>query len=81
MHIQIYTRTKFEGLRRMDLHYMLTGLKKALHHADGRIIQEIPQRNFFISVAFILHFVKSKYRSNNIGEIEDNEAQVQSDDT
>jgi hypothetical protein len=27
--IQIYTRTKFEGLRRMDLHYMLTWARQS----------------------------------------------------
>ena len=68
MPIQIYTRTKFEGLRRMDLHYMLTWAQIEIKPVNGMLIQEIPQRNFFISVAFILHFVKSKSRSNNVGK-------------
>jgi hypothetical protein len=42
-------------------------LYKALFHVDGRAIQEVYHRVFFISIAFILHFVKSKYRSDNIG--------------
>ena len=37
MPIQIYTRTKFEGLRRMNLHYMLTRARQSPF--DGRIIQ------------------------------------------
>ena len=41
-------------------------LYKALVHADGEAIQEVYQRIFFISIAFILHFVKSKYRCDNI---------------
>ena len=31
-------------------------------------IQEVYHRVFFISIAFILHFVKSKYRCDNIGK-------------
>ena len=41
-------------------------LDKALVHADGGAIQEVYHRIFFISIAFILHFVKSKYRCDNI---------------
>ena len=41
-------------------------LYKALVHADGGAIQEVYHRIFFISIAFILHFVKSKYRCDNI---------------
>ena len=32
----------------------------------GGAIQEVYHRIFFISIAFILHFVKSKYRCDNI---------------
>ena len=42
-------------------------LYKAHVHADGGAIQEVYHRIFFISIAFILHFVKSKYRCENIG--------------
>ena len=36
-------------------------------HADGGgAIQEVYHRIFFKSIAFILHFVKSKYRCDNI---------------
>ena len=42
-------------------------LYKALFHVDGRAIQEVYHGVFFISIVFILHFVKSKYRSDNIG--------------
>ena len=41
-------------------------LYKALVHAYGGAIQGVYQRIFFISIAFILHFVKSKYRCDNI---------------
>jgi len=41
-------------------------LYKALAHADGAAIQEVYHIIFFISIAFILHFVKSKYRCDNI---------------
>ena len=41
-------------------------LYNALVHADGGAIQEVYHRIFFISIAFILHFVKSKYRCDNI---------------
>ena len=41
-------------------------LYKALVHADGGAIQEVYHRIFFISIAFILHFVKSKYRWDHI---------------
>ena len=41
-------------------------LYKALFHADGVTIQEIYHKIFFISIAFIPHFVKSKYRCDNI---------------
>ena len=41
-------------------------LYKALVHVDGGAIQEVNHRIFFISIAFILHFVKSKYRCDNI---------------
>ena len=43
-------------------------LYKALVHADGGggAIQEFHHKIFFISIAFILHFVKSKYRCDNI---------------
>ena len=41
-------------------------LYKGLVHADGGAIQEVYHRIFFISIAFILHFVKSKYRCDNI---------------
>ena len=41
-------------------------LYKALVHADGRAIQEVYHKIFFISIAFILHFVNSKYRCDNI---------------
>ena len=39
---------------------------KALVHADAGAIQEVYHIIFFISIAFILHFVKSKYRCDNI---------------
>ena len=43
------------------------GLYKSLIHADGGgTIQEVYHRIFFISIAFILHFVKSKYRCDYI---------------
>ena len=45
-------------------------LYKALVHADGGSIQEVYHKIFFISIAFILHFVKSKYRCDNIRKIE-----------
>ena len=45
-------------------------LYKALVHADGGAIQEVYRRIFFISIAFILHFVKSKYRCDNIRKME-----------
>ena len=41
-------------------------LYKGLVHADVRAIQEFYHRIFFKSIAFILHFVKSKYRCDNI---------------
>ena len=42
-------------------------LYKALFNVDGaRAIHEVYHRVFFISIAFILHFVKSKYRCDNI---------------
>ena len=41
-------------------------LYKALVHVDGGAIQEVYHIIFFISIAFILHFVKSKYRCDNI---------------
>ncbi len=41
-------------------------LYKGLVHADGGAIQEVYHRIFFKSIAFILHFVKSKYRCDNI---------------
>ena len=41
-------------------------LYKGLVHADGGAIQEVYHRIFFISIAFILHFGKSKYRCDNI---------------
>ena len=41
-------------------------LYKAIVHADGGAIQEVYHIIFFISIAFILHFVKSKYRCDNI---------------
>ena len=41
-------------------------LYKDLVHADGGAIQEVYHRIFFKSIAFILHFVKSKYRCDNI---------------
>ena len=41
-------------------------LYKALVHADGGAIEEVYHIIFFISIAFILHFVKSKYRCDNI---------------
>ena len=40
-------------------------LYKGLVHADGGAIQEVYHRIFFKSIAFILHFVKSKYRCDN----------------
>ena len=43
-------------------------LYKALVHIDGGgAIQEVYRTLFFKSIAFILHFVKSKYRCENIG--------------
>ena len=47
-------------------------LYKALVHADGGggAIQEVYHIIFFISIAFILHFVKSKYRCDNIRKME-----------
>ena len=41
-------------------------LYKAFIHSDGGAIQEVYYRIFFISIAFILHFVKNKYRCENI---------------
>lgn len=41
-------------------------LYKGLVHGDGGAIQEVYHKIFFISIAFILHFVKSKYRCDNI---------------
>ena len=41
-------------------------LYKGLVHADRGAIQEVYHIIFFISIAFILHFVKSKYRDDNI---------------
>ena len=41
-------------------------LYKALVHIDGGAIQEVYRTLFFKSIAFILHFVKSKYRCDNI---------------
>ena len=62
---QIYT-TKFEGLRWKTYIIGEDRLYKGLVHADGGAIQEVYHRIFFISIAFILHFVKSKYRCDNI---------------
>ena len=43
-------------------------LYKGLVHADGGgAIQEVYRTLFFKSIGFILHFVKSKYRCENIG--------------
>ena len=42
-------------------------LYKALVHIDGGAIQEVYRTLFFKSIAFTLHFVKSKYRCGNIG--------------
>ena len=39
-------------------------LYKVVFYVDG---QEVYHRVFFISIAFILHFVKKKYRNDNIG--------------
>ena len=63
---QIYT-TKFEGLRWTNFIIGEDRLYKGLVHADGGgAIQEVYHRIFFKSIAFILHFVKSKYRCDNI---------------
>ena len=44
-----------------------TGSIKALSMLmGGGAIQEVYHRIFFKSIAFILHFVKSKYRCDNI---------------
>ena len=56
---QIYT-TKFEGLRGQTYIIGEDRLYKGLVHADGGAIQEVYHRIFFKSIAFILHFVKSK---------------------
>jgi hypothetical protein len=44
-----------------------TGSIKPLSKLMGGAIQEVYHRVFFISIDFILHFVKSKYRFENIG--------------
>ena len=62
---QIYT-TMFEVLRWQTYIIGEDMLYKALVHADGGAIQEVYHRIFFKSIAFILHFVKSKYRCDNI---------------
>ena len=66
---QIYT-TLFEGLRRTTYIIGEDRLYKALVHADGGAIQEVYNRIFFKSIAFILHFVNSKYRCDNIRKME-----------
>ena len=43
-------------------------LYKGLVHIDGGAIQEVYRTLFFKSIAFILNFVKSKYRCENIGK-------------
>ena len=62
---QIYT-TKFEGSRRTNSLLVKTGSIKPLSMLMGGAIQEVYHIIFFISIAFILHFVKSKYRCDNI---------------
>ena len=47
-----------------------TGSIKALSMLMGGAIQEVYHRIFFKSIAFILHFVKSKYRCDNIQKME-----------
>ena len=46
-------------------------LYKGVVYVDGGAIQEVYHRIFFISIAFILHFVKSKYRCDNIRKNEE----------
>ena len=63
------TKYTQQSLKAWEGQTYITGedrLSKALVHADGGAIQEVYHRIFFISIAFILHFVKSKYRCDNI---------------
>ena len=65
------TKYTQQSLKAWEGQTYITGedmLYKALVHADGGrgAIQEVYNRIFFISIAFILHFVKSKYRCDNI---------------
>ena len=65
MHNQIYTTSlkAWEG----QTYIIGEGRPyKALVHANGGAIQEVYHIIFFISIAFILQFVKSKYRCDNI---------------
>ena len=65
------TKYTQQSLKAWEGQTYITGedrLYKALVHADwgGGGVQEVYHRIFFISIAFILHFVKSKYRCDNI---------------
>ena len=63
------TKYTQQSLKAWEGQTYITGedkLYKGLVHADGGAIQEVYHGIFFISIAFILHFVKSKYRCDNI---------------
>ena len=63
------TKYTQQSLKAWEGQTYITGedrLYKALVHANGGAIQEVYHRIFFISIAFILRFVKSKYRCDNI---------------
>ena len=63
------TKYKQQSLKAWEGQTYIIGedrLYKGLVRADGGAIQEVYHIIFFISIAFILHFVKSKYRCDNI---------------
>ena len=58
---------KVRRLEEDKLTLVVNRLYKGLVHIDAGAIQEVYRTLFFKSIAFILHFVKSKYRCDNIG--------------
>ena len=82
MPIQIYTRTKFEGLRRMNSHYMLTRAgqspspccwKDNSRNSPKKILYKCCHYSTFCNRVNIDQII--------LEETEDNEAQVRTDDT
>ena len=82
MPIQIYTRTKFEGLRRMNLHYMLTRAGQSpspCRWKDNSI--NSPKKILYKRLPLFYILQRVNIDQIILEETEDNEAQVQTDDT